>query len=373
LDEETPFRRRLAGSTPTARPLGGTDVVYIELNHPERAMPMATPAVAWRLDGQVVTDAANRLAFPLAARRLPAGSHTLAVTVGEAAGDGAETRTWTIDNTPPTVRYTLSPTVASIGADGSEHVLVRGEFTMQLEPADDQPGHVVAEFRVNGDGWHHYYGWPDAPPGTPFRFTPRGTNIKELIYGSLGVEGLSPQPWEPREPGWGAHRIEYRAIDAAGNIGSARAFRVTFVPEPACTSTVTGEHAGDLRVESGVACVTGATIQGGISIGPGASLIATDARIVGSLTATGAATIELVNSSVGNGLRVAGVTDRVTIFGSKIAGASALADNRTSQPIGAVGNAIDGPLACTGNNALPVNHGTANVLRQGATGQCSGL
>jgi hypothetical protein len=37
-------------------------------------------------------------------------------------------------------------------------------------------------------------------------------------------EGLSPQPWEPREPGWGAHRIEYRAKDAAGNIGAVSHF-----------------------------------------------------------------------------------------------------------------------------------------------------
>ena len=43
---------------------------------------------------------------------------------------------------------------------------------MKLEPGDDQPGYVVAEFRVDNDGWHHYYGWPDAPSGTPFMFTP---------------------------------------------------------------------------------------------------------------------------------------------------------------------------------------------------------
>src|SRR5688572_33450381 len=100
---------------------------------------------------------------------------------------------------------------------------------MKLEPSDDQPGYVVAEFRVNGDGWHHYYGWPDAPPGTPFLFTARGTNIKELIYGSLSSEGLSPQPWETRAPGWGTHRIEYRARDAAGNIGETKEFRVTLI------------------------------------------------------------------------------------------------------------------------------------------------
>jgi hypothetical protein len=39
--------------------------------------------------------------------------------------------------------------------------------------------------------------------------------------------GLSPQPWEERKPGYSTHRIEYRAIDAEGNIGPAQAFLVT--------------------------------------------------------------------------------------------------------------------------------------------------
>ncbi|HSL70234.1 MAG TPA: hypothetical protein VK864_08315, partial [Longimicrobiales bacterium] len=70
-------------------------------------------------------------------------------------------------------------------------------------------------------------------PGTPFRFTTRGTTIKELVYGSLSAEGLSPQPWETREPGWGTHRIEYRARDAAGNIGQTQVFWVTLQPSAA--------------------------------------------------------------------------------------------------------------------------------------------
>ena len=46
----------------------------------------------------------------------------------------------------------------------------------------------------------------------------------------LRVVCLSPQPWEARKPGYGTHRIEYRAIDAAGNIGPAKAFMVTVRP-----------------------------------------------------------------------------------------------------------------------------------------------
>ncbi len=292
--------------------------------------------------------------------------------MGNAADGAGDTRSWTIDNTAPTVAYTLSPPVASIaGADTSRHVFMRDEFTMKLEPADDQPGYVVAEFRVNGDGWHHYYGWPDAPAGTPFKFTPRGTNIKELIYGSLSAEGLSPQPWEPREPGWGTHRIEYRAIDAAGNIGPAGAFRVTFMPAPACAATVTGAHSGDLRVQSGVMCLNGASVSGDVTVASGASLVATGARIKGGVTATGAAAVELVDTTVGRDLRISGTSGRVTVFGGAITGTAALNDN--AAPVGVIGSSVGGALSCAGNATPPSNGGTANRLAKGATGQCSGM
>lgn len=50
------------------------------------------------------------------------------------------------------------------------------------------------------------------------------------MYGSLSSEGLSPQPWEERKPGYGTHKIEVRAIDAAGNIGPVQTFFVTVNP-----------------------------------------------------------------------------------------------------------------------------------------------
>lgn len=221
----------VARSTPTTRPVGGTDVIYIELGRSNRANAQKLPPITWSVDGKVIKEAAQKLSLPLASLSLGPGSHTVSVTV--AGTPKSESRTWTVDNTPPTVSYTLSPSVRSVvDADGIPHVTMRDEFTMKLEPKDDQPGYLVAEFRVNGDGWHHYYGWPDAPAGTPFKFTPRGTTIKELVYGSLSAEGLSPQPWEPREPGFGTHLIEYRAIDAAGNIGPAKSFRVTLTKTP---------------------------------------------------------------------------------------------------------------------------------------------
>ena len=220
-----------AGATPTTRPVGATDVVYVVTSYDRNHLFPVT----WWLDGKRLNVPASSRTLPLASLTLTPGTHTLRASVsGPVDGGPAATLTWTIDNTMPAVEYTLStPVETKTEADGTPHYVFDEEFTMKLDPSDDQKGYVVAEFRVNGDGWHHYYGWPDAPEGTPYKFTPRGTTIKELVYGSLSTEGLSPQPWEERKPGYGTHRIEYRAIDAAGNIGPAKAFVVTVRPSAA--------------------------------------------------------------------------------------------------------------------------------------------
>ena len=227
--------RNFTGGTLTNRALGARDVVYVETSYGFDNVPVVT----WRLDRNVIRDAnmlgntQNSRTLNLAQLNLAPGTYALEATLRDAQPSGAAsaTRRWIVDNTPPTVNIMLSdPDSARMLPDSTIHAFVRGSFTMDLHARDDQPGYVVAEFRVNGDGWHHFYGWPDAPPGTPFLFTPRGTTIKELVYGSLASEGLSPQPWEKREPGWGTHTIEYRAIDAAGNISTPKKFLVTITP-----------------------------------------------------------------------------------------------------------------------------------------------
>jgi hypothetical protein len=306
-------RPGFTNSTLTARPVGGAAVVWVATPEPGTHVL----DVEWRLNGELVPARTNRRTFPLADAGLPPGTHTLSATVSDPRRPGvAETRSWQVDNTPPAVTYALGRTLAAAVEAGEPHYFVRDSFTMRLDATDDQPGHVVAEFRVNGDGWHHYYGWPDAPPGTPFLFTPRGTNIKELIYGSLSAEGLSPQPWEPREPGWGSHRIEYRAIDAAGNIGPARAFRVTLAPTPECTATVRGDHAGDLRVERGTTCLEEARVAGAVTVAPGAALVAVRSAIAGAVDAAGALRLELIESAVRGPLAVPKEPGSTLRFGS---------------------------------------------------------
>jgi hypothetical protein len=306
-----------AASTQTERPVGGKDVVYAR----PAIGTMGGPRVTWQLNGRNIQPSTpDGQTLDLGAQKLPAGTHTLTARLDSGgSADPNLTRAWTVDNTGPTVSFQVSPHEAMRSQDGEPHYLMRGEFTLALDPKDDQPGYVVAEFRVNGDGWHHFYGWPDAPPGTPYKFTPRGTNIKELIYGSLSSEGLSPQPWEPREPGWGNHRIEYRGIDAAGNIGEAKAFRVTFLPAPQCTQTITAPHAGELRVTSGTTCVTGTSVKGPVVVEKGASLVARKATLA-SITSTGAASIEIVDSTVEGAARITGTSGHVTLFGTTVKG-----------------------------------------------------
>ena len=374
------FIMGLGTGTLTTRPVGATDVVYVESagsldrSHMSLIGPAgirAAPSVEWRIDNVPVADAAGRPSIALASQKLAPGTHTLTVAVGSAADQKnnpqGTTRRWTIDNTMPTVTYALSKSIATLtAAAGAEpHTFMRDEFTMKLDPKDDQPGYVVAEFRLNGDGWHHYYGWPDAPPGTPFKFTARGTNIKELIYGSLSSEGLSPQPWEAREPGWGSHRIEYRAKDAAGNIGPAKAFRVTVMPLSKCTTTITGTRlSGPIRAE-GVTCLDNAVVGDSIIVNEGATLIATNSKISGSVSATTAATIELVNTSIDGRLKLVGTTDRLALFGITVGQDADVSDSKAATAPLVIGSTFKAALNCTGNTVPVANGGSPNVSARG--------
>lgn len=214
-------------STPTDRPVGGEDVVFVETSHPGADVP----DVRWTLDGDPIEDADGSGSVDLGAVGLDAGTHELRATLYDVGGARLEARTWTVDNVAPTVDADLSKPFLEFDLPHRPPLRIyRNWLTMGLNPTDDQDGYVVAQFRLDGDGWHHYYGWPDAPEGTPFLFTPRGTTIKELVYGALSPGGMSWAPFEKRKPGYGRHRVEFRAIDAAGNISEPESFRFVVVP-----------------------------------------------------------------------------------------------------------------------------------------------
>ncbi|OKJ93495.1 peptidase [Streptomyces sp. CB03234] len=209
------------GHTPTDAPVGAWSVVYADTTHPADR----TLAVQWRLDGRPVANPGNDRDLDLSALRLPPGTHTLTARI---AGTAHELR-WTVDGTAASASYELSKPLRTVHRPGRPvEYVYDGPFTMRLTARDDQDGYVVSQFRVDGDGWYTYYGWP-TDADAPFRFTPGGTEIDGLVYGKLGTARVVP--WDDATPEYGTHTVEYRTVDSAGNTGPAKRFLVTLVPQ----------------------------------------------------------------------------------------------------------------------------------------------
>ncbi|MEV4330925.1 M64 family metallopeptidase [Streptomyces sp. NPDC049597] len=206
--------------TATGAPVGASSVVYAETTHPA-GRPLA---VRWTLDGRLVANPGNDRDLDLGALRLRPGTHELTARI---AGTGEEL-TWTVDAYPATASFELSEPLRTVHRPGRPvEYVYDGPFTMGLTARDDQDGYVVREFRVDGDGWQTYYGWP-TDAAAPYRFTPQGTVIDDLVYGKLGTPRVVP--WDDATPDYGTHTIEYRTVDAAGNISPVQRFLVTLLP-----------------------------------------------------------------------------------------------------------------------------------------------
>ena len=324
-------------STPTGRPLGRADVVYVETTHPAASLPRVT----WTLDGAKAGEGTD---LDLGELDLKPGAHTLVAALG------GQTLTWAIDAAQPTTRYELSEPLARAG----DTYVYNGPFSMRLIGADDRDGYVVSESRVDGDGWFNYFGWPTSSE-LPWTFTEEGTVIDSLVYGKL-----------PR----GRHEIEYRSIDAAGNYGKAKGFTVTTIaPPPACTRTVTGDHRGPLTVADGVTCLDDAQVTGPVTVRAGASLVARGGRITGTLTAARPAAVHLLGTRLSGALSVSGAQS-LTVVGADLRGAALLTGN--TAPILA-GTTVKGALACSGNTPAPADLGVPNKVTGAGAGQCARL
>jgi hypothetical protein len=368
-------------STFTGRPVAYDEVVYARTTHPtDRVLD-----VTWRLDGEVVPNA-NRRTLDLGARTLTAGAHTLTATVSDPANAeaGSQTLSWTVDNGLPTAPRELSEPLTTLGGD-TEHNVYFNNFDMTLRPQDDQPGFVVGEFRLNNDGWHNYFGFPEEPLGAPYRFSHSGESIKALQYGNLGSGGVSKATFEQSfpdfVPGFRTHTVEHRAIDAAGNIGEADEFKATVLPGELaeCTRTLTGD-VRRLVVSSGTTCLDGATVTGGVTVTAGASLVATDSVLDnGGLTATGAEDVQLFGTTVYGPSSITGSTGNVTVAGSTFHGTQVISGNTQAETetgtygVALVGNRFTGDLVCTGNAPGVSDFGAANALAGSASGQCGDL
>ncbi|MEE1754012.1 M64 family metallopeptidase [Streptomyces sp. SP18CS02] len=216
----TPVTPEFTGHTGTTAAVGAGSVVYADTSHPVDR----TLAVQWHLDGRPVSVPGNDRDLDLSALRLRPGTHTLTARI-----DGTERELrWTVDATPASASYELSEPLRTVMRPGRPvEYVYDGEFTMRLTARDDQDGYVVSQFRVDGDGWYTYYGWP-TDADAPFRFSPGGTVLDGLVYGKLGTSRAVP--WDDATADFGTHTVEYRTIDAAGNTGAAKSFLVTLVP-----------------------------------------------------------------------------------------------------------------------------------------------
>ncbi|MFE2011969.1 M64 family metallopeptidase [Streptomyces sp. NPDC059491] len=215
-----PVRAAFTGHTPTGRAVGARAVVHADTTHPTDRVP----AVHWRLDGRPVRPAGrNDRDLDLGSLRMSPGTHTLTARIPGTA----EVLGWTVDARPATASYELSAPLRTVSRPGRPlEYVYDGPFTLRLTARDDQEGAVVSQFRVDGDGWYTYYGWP-TDADAPFRLSPGGTVIDDLVYGKLGRSRAVP--WDDATPDLGTHTVEYRTIDAAGNVGRPRSFLVTLV------------------------------------------------------------------------------------------------------------------------------------------------
>jgi hypothetical protein len=219
----TPVAAAFTGHTATAAPVGADAVVYADTTHPSDR----TYAVRWSLDGRPLVRPGNDRDLDLGSLRLLPGTHVLTARI---PGSGAVLR-WTVDAVPAAGAHELSEPLRTVRRPGRPvEYVYDGPFTMRLTARDDRAGTVVSQFRVDGDGWYTYYGWP-TDADAPFRFSPQGTVIDDLVHGKLGTPRAVP--WDDATPDWGTHTVEHRTIDAAGNTSGATRFLVTLLPPAA--------------------------------------------------------------------------------------------------------------------------------------------
>jgi hypothetical protein len=175
-----------------------------------------------------------------------------------------------------------------------------------------------------------------------------------------------------------------------------------------CLTIVTGKVNGGLTV-SGSTCVNNATVNGGITVLPGAALSLNNSTVNGDVRSSAAKAITFCTSSIhgsstvtttsgfvligdngddgfscgGNDLRgaltLSGNTGQLELGGNQINGGATISTTSGTGPTvensitEIEGNQISGPLSCTNNTPAPIDDGSPNHATGGATGQCRGL
>ena len=175
-----------------------------------------------------------------------------------------------------------------------------------------------------------------------------------------------------------------------------------------CMTVVTGRVNGGLTV-SGSTCVNDATVNGGVTVLPGAALSLNNSTVNGGVRSSAAKAVTFCTSSIngasmvsmtsgfvligdngddgfscgGNVLRgtltLSGNTGQLELGGNQISGGATISTTSGAEPTvensitEIEGNQISGQLSCTNNSPAPVDDGSPNHTTGGATGQCGAL
>ncbi|WP_018216418.1 GH92 family glycosyl hydrolase [Salinispora vitiensis] len=141
-------------------------------------------------------------------------------------------------------------------------------------------------------------------------------------------------------------------------------------PSPSCTKTVNGTITGPLKVDSGVTCLSEATVNGPVTVRSGAALHAVASTISGPIAANGAEAVVLREVQLGGALAVSQVTGEVSIERTTVGGSAVLTQNQA--PVIAAAS-VGGPLSCSRNTVAPTDNGVPNSVRGPTSGQCGDL
>ncbi len=196
---------------------------------------------------------------------------------------------------------------------------------------------------------------------------------------------------------------------AATYSGDGNFLSSTSAPTPhtvRCMTIVTGKVNGGLRV-SGSTCVTNATVDGGITVQPGAALSLNNSKVNGGVTSFGAKAVTFCGNSIHGESTISSATGFVLIgdnsddgfacAGNDLRGHLTLSDNAGQVELGGneihggasvsnttgngptiensvteiEGNHISGQLSCSNNTPAPIDDGSPNTTTAGARGQCA--
>src|SRR5699024_6888513 len=127
------------------------------------------------------------------------------------------------------------------------------------------------------------------------------------------------------------HKIEHRAIDAAGNIGDASEFTATVLPGEllTCTTTLTDDTTSDLVInEEAVTWLDNVMIEVVISINLDSLLIVSNSTINANIESDDANAIHIFDSEINGQVEIAKTRNDITLVGNIINGWLTLINNQ---------------------------------------------